>query len=154
MCAAMQESLSLSRQRQNGAAGAAIGAREDASTLRSMATAEDARPPGPAALRPLRRGRGHRSAMSLPQEKEEGRRKNGAAAAADASASVKGENVRLCSPMFAYVRLIGKKCLRACLETTRGAVFVEKAGWRGATKENIPGGSSTEEQRSQTAFSP
>src|SRR6267143_1040716 len=43
---------------------------------------------------------------------------------------------------------------RACLETTRGAVFVEKAGWRGATKENIPGGSSTEEQRSQTAFSP
>src|SRR5713226_139096 len=44
--------------------------------------------------------------------------------------------------------------LRACLETTRGAVFGEKAGWRGATKENIPGGSSTEEQRSQTAFSP
>src|SRR5437879_5474899 len=44
-------------------------------------------------------------------------------------------------------------CLRACLETTRGAVFGEKAGWRGATKENIPGGSSTEEQRSQTAFS-
>src|SRR5438445_13316970 len=42
---------------------------------------------------------------------------------------------------------------RACLETTRGAVFGEKAGWRGATKENIPGGSSTEEQRSQTAFS-
>src|SRR5216684_8930967 len=45
------------------------------------------------------------------------------------------------------------KSLRACLETTRGAVFGEKAGWRGATKENIPGGSSTEEQRSQTAFS-
>src|SRR5207245_8894 len=43
--------------------------------------------------------------------------------------------------------------LRDCLETTRGAVFGEKAGWRGATKENIPGGSSTEEQRSQTAFS-
>src|SRR5258708_39240368 len=43
--------------------------------------------------------------------------------------------------------------LRACLETTRGAVFGEKAGWRGGTKENIPGGSSTEEQRSQTAFS-
>src|SRR5438445_3416413 len=42
---------------------------------------------------------------------------------------------------------------RASLETTRGAVFGEKAGWRGATKENIPGGSSTEEQRSQTAFS-
>src|SRR5260370_42114258 len=44
--------------------------------------------------------------------------------------------------------------IRACLETTRGAVFGEKAGWRGATKENIPSGSSTEEQRSQTAFSP
>src|SRR6266853_1874347 len=43
--------------------------------------------------------------------------------------------------------------LRACLETTRGAVFVEKAV-SGATKENIPGGSSTEAQRSQTAFSP
>src|SRR5258708_1298958 len=43
--------------------------------------------------------------------------------------------------------------IRACLETTRVAVFGEKAGWRGATKENIPGGSSTEEQRSQTAFS-
>src|SRR6266446_5202044 len=42
---------------------------------------------------------------------------------------------------------------RACLEATRGAVFGEKAGWRGATKENIPGGSSTEEQRSQTVFS-
>src|SRR5712691_3674531 len=28
-------------------------------------------------------------------------------------------------------RMNGKaKCLRACLETTRGAVFVEKAGWR------------------------
>src|SRR5712691_11015429 len=45
------------------------------------------------------------------------------------------------------------RSLGACLETTRGAVFGEKAGWRGATKENIPGGSSTEEQRSQTAFS-
>src|SRR5260370_23732328 len=43
--------------------------------------------------------------------------------------------------------------VRACLETTRGAVFGEKAGWRDATKENIPGGSSTEEQRSQLAFS-
>src|SRR5258708_4970574 len=27
--------------------------------------------------------------------------------------------------------------LRACLETTRGAVFGEKAGWRGATKEAL-----------------
>src|SRR5208283_1492884 len=43
--------------------------------------------------------------------------------------------------------------VRACLKTTRGSVFEEKAGWRGATKENIPGGSSTEEQRSQAAFS-
>src|SRR5216683_4966114 len=51
-------------------------------------------------------------------------------------------------------RRVRARGLRACLETTRGAVFVEKAGWRGATKENIPGGSSTEEQRSQTAFSP
>ncbi|EEF61173.1 hypothetical protein [Pedosphaera parvula] len=33
-----------------------------------------------------------------------------------------------------------------------GAVFAQKAVWQGATKENIPGGSSTEEQRSQTAF--
>jgi len=32
------------------------------------------------------------------------------------------------------------------------AVFEEKAGWRGATKENTLHGSSTEEQRSQTAF--
>jgi len=34
-----------------------------------------------------------------------------------------------------------------------GAVFAEKAVWLGATKENIPCGSSTEEQRCQTAFS-
>ncbi|WP_040547838.1 hypothetical protein [Pedosphaera parvula] len=33
-----------------------------------------------------------------------------------------------------------------------GAVFAPKAGWQGATKENIPGGSSTEEQRRQAAF--
>ena len=77
----MQASLSQSRQRQNGAAGAAIGAREDG------------RPPGPAAFRPLRRGRGHRSAMSLLQSG--------------------GGNVRLCSPMFAYVRLMGKKMFEA-----------------------------------------
>src|ERR1017187_3782174 len=43
---------------------------------------------------------------------------------------------------------------RACLKTTRGLVFVEKAVWLGATQENIPCGSSTEEQRRQTAFSP
>src|SRR5713101_3838608 len=45
-------------------------------------------------------------------KKEEGRMQNGAAAVADASDSVKGENVRLCSPMFAYVLLFGEKCLR------------------------------------------
>src|SRR4051794_23758348 len=47
--------------------------------------------------------------------------------------------------------------LRAYFKTTRGAVFGEKAEWsrmRDATKENIPGGSSTEEQRRQAAFSP
>ena len=32
-----------------------------------------------------------------------------------------------------------------------GAVFAEKVRWRGATKENTPCGSSTEEQRSQMA---
>ena len=45
-----------------------------------------------------------------------------------------------------------RQMLRACLRIARGAVFVGKAGWRGATKENTPCGSSTEEQRSQTAF--
>jgi len=42
--------------------------------------------------------------------------------------------------------------LRACLKTGSGAVFVAKAGSRGATKENTPRGSSTEEQRSETAL--
>ena len=42
--------------------------------------------------------------------------------------------------------------LRACLKITNGPVFGPKAGWRGATKEHTPGGSSTEEQRSQAAF--
>src|SRR5436190_14617881 len=44
-----------------------------------------------------------------------------------------------------------RKPLRACLKIRKGAVFVPRAGWRGATKENIPRGSSTEEQRSQPA---
>src|SRR5882724_5354319 len=65
--------------------------------------------------------------------------------------------------------------LRACFKTTRGAIFGEKAGWQGATQEtalrgsappcfgklnrraweaHTPGGSSTEEQRRQPAFSP
>src|SRR6185312_7519606 len=64
--------------------------------------------------------------------------------------------------------------LRACRKIRLDAVFGEKAGWRGATKEtamrdsaltqfeqltgraweaHIPGVSSTEKQRSQTAFS-
>src|SRR5215469_15908778 len=34
----------------------------------------------------------------------------------------------------------------------RVPVFVQKAGWRGATSEHIPGGSVSEEQRSQAAF--
>ncbi|MBM3838753.1 MAG: hypothetical protein FJ398_12470, partial [Verrucomicrobia bacterium] len=42
--------------------------------------------------------------------------------------------------------------LRACPKIPRGLVFAPKAGWRGATKENILPGSSTEEQRSQAAF--
>src|SRR6266704_2885964 len=56
-------------------------------------------------------------------------------------------------PRFDHAPIFTLQKFRACLETTRGAVFGEKAGWRDATKENIPGGSSTEEQRSQTAFS-
>jgi hypothetical protein len=40
---------------------------------------------------------------------------------------------------------------RACLKIRKGAVVAPQAGWRGATKENIPRGSSTEEQRSQPA---
>src|SRR5216683_145909 len=66
------------------------------------------------------------------------------AARSDVAQMAKSGCVDACLPATA---------LRACLETTRGAVFGEKAGWRGATKENIPGESSTEEQRSQTAFS-
>ncbi|MBM3838601.1 MAG: hypothetical protein FJ398_11680, partial [Verrucomicrobia bacterium] len=45
-----------------------------------------------------------------------------------------------------------KTSLRACPKIARGPVFAPKAGWRGATKENILPGSSTEEQRSQAAF--
>ncbi len=42
-------------------------------------------------------------------------------------------------------------CLRAGLKIPGRAVFVLKVGWRGATRENTLHGSSTEEQRSQTA---
>ena len=54
--------------------------------------------------------------------------------------------------------------LRVYLKTTRGAVFEKNVAWQGSprcradllcsdsTKENTPHGSSTEEQRSQTAF--
>lgn len=41
---------------------------------------------------------------------------------------------------------------RACLKTRRDAVFVPEAGWHGATRENTPSGSSTEEQRPQPAL--
>jgi len=41
--------------------------------------------------------------------------------------------------------------LRACLKIRRGAVFAGRAGWRGATRENTLHGSTTEEQRNQTA---
>src|SRR5215203_6597984 len=49
------------------------------------------------------------------------------------------------------VKTSSSRWLRACLKIRKGAVFAPRAGWRGATKENIPGGSSTEEQRSQPA---
>jgi hypothetical protein len=39
--------------------------------------------------------------------------------------------------------------VRACLKIMEGAVFAQKAGWQGVTKENISGGSLAEEQRSQ-----
>ena len=42
--------------------------------------------------------------------------------------------------------------LRACIKMKSGPVFVQKAGWRGATNEHIPSGSVSEEQRSQAAF--
>src|SRR5260221_1858052 len=74
--------------------------------------------------------------------------------------SGEANNLRLGSLRFAYVRLIGKNCCGRCARPPRlepvwklrGALF----SWKrpdGATKENIPGGSSTEEQRSQAAFS-
>ena len=44
--------------------------------------------------------------------------------------------------------------LRACLKIPRGPVFGQRDGWRGATRENIPRGSSTAEQQSQTALRP
>ena len=47
----------------------------------------------------------------------------------------------------------GSRPLRGCLKSERGPVCVEKAGWRGATKEHTRHGSVTEEQRSQAAFS-
>ena len=43
-------------------------------------------------------------------------------------------------------------CLRARLKIRSGAVFVARAGWQGATKENTLHGSSTEEQRRQPAL--
>src|SRR6266516_2618288 len=64
---------------------------------------------------------------------------------------------QLFAPAFAAIRAAHDGSVpevRACLKTTRSAVVGQKAGWRGATKENIPGGSSTEEQRNQAAFCP
>jgi hypothetical protein len=46
--------------------------------------------------------------------------------------------------MSAEFRVL-RKAFRACLKIMKGAVFAEKAVWRGATRENILGGSSTEE---------
>ena len=43
--------------------------------------------------------------------------------------------------------------LRACFKIPWGPVFAEKAGWRGATREDPRSGAVTEEQRSQPAFS-
>src|SRR5215204_4057161 len=54
-------------------------------------------------------------------------------------------------PVILGNRAIFPLRLRACLKIRKGAVFALQVGWRGATKENIPGGSSTEEQRSQPA---
>ncbi len=49
----------------------------------------------------------------------------------------------------------GRLCIfGACLKIRRGSVFEQKAGWQGATRENILGGSSTDEQQSQTVFCP
>jgi hypothetical protein len=53
-------------------------------------------------------------------------------------------------PFGVYPEVAG---LGACFKIPRGAVFAENPEWRGATKENIPGGSSTEKQRSQAVCS-
>jgi hypothetical protein len=49
--------------------------------------------------------------------------------------------------------MFGARTLRACLKTRSRAVVEEKVLWRGAKKENILYGSSTNEQRRQRAFS-
>jgi hypothetical protein len=43
--------------------------------------------------------------------------------------------------------------LGACLKTPRGPVFEERARWRGGTREHVPSGPVSEEQRSQRALS-
>src|SRR5215212_1721436 len=64
-----------------------------------------------------------------------------------ATSTLEGRVTRVPTCLSAVVR----DFLRACLKIRKGAVFAPQGGWRGATKENIPGGSSTEEQRSQPA---
>ena len=44
------------------------------------------------------------------------------------------------------------KFLIACLEIRKDAVFVPKPVWRGATRENTPRGSATEEQQRKTGL--
>jgi hypothetical protein len=44
---------------------------------------------------------------------QKSKRGGGQAKLIEAERAVEGENVRVCSPMFAYVRLTGKKLLRA-----------------------------------------
>ena len=47
--------------------------------------------------------------------------------------------------------LVRSSAVGACLKIRRGAVFAGRAGWRGTRRENTLHGSSTKEQRSQTA---
>src|SRR5215203_4731333 len=77
----------------------------------------------------------------------------------EVGASRAADGKRLRGPVSTFFKLnqrysTQKTSLRACLKIRKGAVFGPQAGWRGATKENILYGSSTEEQRSQPACGP